>query len=107
MNQREAETTISAKDGETIILGGMIRNQITSTVNKVPLLGDLPILGNLFKSSNTDHQKTELLVFLTPRLVRDPAEAKRLKDESLKEITPSTQSMMKSSPATDTAKKGR
>jgi general secretion pathway protein D len=107
VNQREAETTISAKDGETIILGGMIRNQITSTVNKVPLLGDLPILGNLFKSSNTDHQKTELLVFLTPRLVRDPAEAKRLKDESLKEITPSTQSMMKSSPATDTAKKGR
>ena len=67
VNQRQAETTMSAKDGETIILGGMIRNQVTSTVNKVPLLGDIPLLGNIFRSTNTDHQKTELLVFLTPR----------------------------------------
>ncbi|MDR3692472.1 MAG: secretin N-terminal domain-containing protein [Fimbriimonas sp.] len=87
VNQREAETTISAKDGDTIILGGMIRNQVTSTVNKIPLLGDLPLLGKLFRSSNSDHQKTELLVFLTPHIVRDPAEAKRLKDETEKEIS--------------------
>ncbi len=94
VNQREAETTISAKDGETIILGGMIRNQVTSTVNKVPLLGDLPILGNLFRSTNNDHQKTELLVFLTPRVVRDPAEAKKLKDESQNEVSPGMKKIM-------------
>jgi len=95
VNQRQAETTMSAKDGETIILGGMIRNQISSTVNKVPLLGDIPLLGNLFKSTNTDHQKTELLVFLTPRVVRDPAEAKRLKEESQSDVSPEMQRILK------------
>jgi len=95
INQREAETTVSAKDGQTIILGGMIRSQISSTVNKVPLLGDIPILGNLFRSTNTDHQKTELLVFLTPRVVRDPAEAKKLKDESQGQVSPDLQKLMK------------
>jgi len=105
VNQRQAETTISAKDGETIILGGMIRNQITSTVNKVPVLGDLPLLGNLFRSTNNDHQKTELLVFLTPTVVRDPAEAKKLKEESEKEITPTTQKLMKNEIKSETGKK--
>jgi len=88
VNQREAVTTISAKDGETIILGGMIRNQVTATVNKVPLLGDIPVLGDLFKSRTNDHQKTELLVFLTPKVVRDPAEAKKIREESQSEISP-------------------
>jgi len=95
VNQREAETTISAKDGQTIILGGMINTQITSTVNKLPLLGDLPILGNLFRSTKTERQKTELLVFLTPRVVRDPAEAKKLREESEKEVSPGMQKAMK------------
>lgn len=96
VNQRQAETTISAKDGETIILGGMIRNQVTSTVNKVPLLGDIPLLGNVFRSTSNDHQKTELLVFLTPTVVKDPAEAKRLKDQTIKEISPSSKKIMQS-----------
>jgi len=94
VNQRQAETTISAKDGETIILGGMIRSQVTSTVNKVPLLGDLPLLGNLFRSTNNDKQKTELLVFLTPTVVRDPAEAKRLREETVKQMSPETKKLV-------------
>ena len=93
INQRQAETTVSAKDGETIVLGGMIRNQVTSTVNKVPLVGDIPILGNLFRNHTMDHQKTEL--FLTPRVVRDPAEAKRLREETQKEMSKDTSSLMK------------
>ena len=95
VNQREAETTVSAKDGDTIILGGMIRNQVTATVNKVPLLGDLPLLGNLFKSTSNDHQKTELLVFLTPKIVRDLTEAKKLKDQSEKEVSPDILNLLK------------
>ena len=95
INQRQAETTVSAKDGETIVLGGMIRNQVTSTVNKVPLVGDIPILGNLFRNHTMDHQKTELLVFLTPRVVRDPAEAKRLREETQKKMSKDTSSLMK------------
>ena len=106
VNQRQAETTISAKDGETIILGGMIRNQVTSTVNKVPLLGDIPLLGNVFRSTNNDHQKTELLVFLTPTVVKDPAEAKRLKDETIKEISPSTKKVMQADSKGTTTKVG-
>jgi len=106
INQRQAETTISAKDGETIILGGMIRSQITSTVNKVPLLGDIPLLGNIFKSTNLDHQKTELLVFLTPHLVRDPAEAKKLKEDAEKQLSPATKKMMKADPSGKTTKQG-
>ena len=97
VNQRQAETTVSAKDGETIVLGGMIRNQVSATVNKVPLLGDLPLLGALFQSKTNDRKKTELLVFLTPRVVRDPAEAKRLREESEREVSPDIVKQMKSS----------
>ncbi len=95
VNQREAETTVSAKDGETIILGGMIRNQVQATTNKIPLLGDIPVLGNLFQHTSHDKQKTELLVFLTPRVVRDPAEAKKLKDDAQKDMSPQTSQMVK------------
>ncbi len=95
VNQREAETTVSAKDGETIILGGMIRNQITSTMNKIPLLGDIPVLGSIFRNHTSDNQKTELLVFLTPRVVKDPAEAKRLLEETKKDMNKDTSKLLK------------
>jgi len=95
VNQREAQTTVSAKDGETIVLGGMIRNQVSATVNKLPLLGDLPVLGNLFRNTSKSNQKTELLVFLTPKVVRDPAEAKRLKDETEKQVNADLTNLLK------------
>ncbi|AIE87574.1 general secretion pathway protein D [Fimbriimonas ginsengisoli Gsoil 348] len=91
VNKRTADTTVSVKDGETIILGGIIRSTVTSSVKKVPLLGDIPLLGNLFKSRSKEDQKTELLVFLTPRIVRDPAEARRLREEGMKDMSPDTQ----------------
>jgi general secretion pathway protein D len=91
INKRQADTTVSVKDGETIILGGIIRTTVTASVKKIPLLGDLPVLGNLFKSTSRQNQKTELLVFLTPRIVRDPAEARRLREEATKELNPDTQ----------------
>ncbi|MCC6445829.1 MAG: hypothetical protein IT210_20540 [Armatimonadetes bacterium] len=90
VNQREAQTTVSVKDGETVVLGGIIKNGITATVNKVPLLGDIPILGNLFKSRSTTKNKTELLVFLTPRVVRDSLEAARLREETAGKLLPKT-----------------
>lgn len=90
VNQRQANTTVTVKDNETIILGGIIRNTVTSTVNKIPLLGDIPILGNLFKFSDKSNVKTELLVFLTPRIVRTPEEAQQLKDKSLEQMSPAS-----------------
>ncbi len=87
INQRSAQTTVSVKDGETIILGGIIRNTVTSSVKKVPLLGDIPLLGELFRSTSKQDVKTELLVFLTPRIVRDPAEAAKLREDEEKRLS--------------------
>ena len=91
INQRQADTTVSVKDGETIVLGGIIRNSVTSSVRKVPLLGDIPILGELFKSTSKTNNKTELLVFLTPRIVRDDADAKLLRERNTKELSKDSQ----------------
>lgn len=94
INQRLANTTVSVKDGESIILGGIIRNTVTSTVKKVPLLGDIPILGNLFKSTDKTKGKTELLVFLTPRVVRTPEEAQKLREEQQRQLDPNTKRIL-------------
>lgn len=88
VNQRQAQTTVSVKDGETIILGGIMRSTVTSKVKKLPLLGDIPILGELFKSTTRDTSKTELLVFLTPRIVRTPEDAARLRTEGENRLSP-------------------
>lgn len=91
VNQRTATTTVSIKDGETVILGGIIRNNVTSTVKKIPILGDIPVLGNLFKSTDRTKSKTELLVFLTPHLVRDADESRRLREQQQKDLSKETQ----------------
>jgi general secretion pathway protein D len=97
VNQREAQTTVSVKDGETVVLGGIIKNSVSSTVNKIPLLGDIPLLGNLFKSTSTSTNKTELLVFLTPRVVRDENEARRLRENTEKQMPQSVQDRINAS----------
>jgi general secretion pathway protein D len=86
VNQREAQTTVSVKDGETVVLGGIIKNSSTLTRNKIPLLGDIPLLGPLFQSTNKTKTKTELLVFLTPRIVKDAAQAKALREKTQAEM---------------------
>lgn len=91
VNQRQADTTVAVKDGDTIILGGIIRSTVTSTVKKIPLLGDIPFLGNLFKSTDKKNSKTELLVFLTPRVVRNPDDAAKLREQEQKKLSPESQ----------------
>jgi len=88
--RRSAEATVTVADGQSVILGGIIRDNSTKTVNKVPLLGDIPLLGALFRSATTTKQKTELMVFLTPRVVRSPQDAQAL--------TESQRSQLKSPP---------
>ncbi|MES2463916.1 MAG: secretin N-terminal domain-containing protein [Armatimonadota bacterium] len=97
VNQREAQTTVSVKDGETVVLGGIIKNSVVTTVNKVPLLGDIPILGNLFRSKGVSKNKTELLVFLTPRIVRDSAEARVVREQTEAKLEKKTQEKIKQS----------
>lgn len=72
-NKRSIKTTILADDGETIVLGGLIQDDFTRSESKVPLLGDLPLLGKLFKSSSRTRVKRNLLVFLKPNILRDQA----------------------------------
>ena len=72
---RTVDTTAIVKDTNTIVIGGLIGDQSTASEFKVPLLGDIPILGWLFKSRSTKKLKTNLFVFLTPRVVQTPAEA--------------------------------
>lgn len=64
-----AETTVMVKDGVTIVIGGLIKDELIETVNKVPLLGDIPLLGFVFRNKDKLMKKTELVVFLTPHII--------------------------------------
>ena len=67
-----------AQDGETVAIGGMIQKRDSKTENKYPWLGDLPYVGSLFRYRTQSKAKTELLVILTPHVVRCPRDAERL-----------------------------
>ncbi len=73
-SERKIETKILADNGQTIVLGGLIEDNISEKVQKVPVLGDLPILGRLFRSTSTSFGKKNLLIFLRPTIVRDKRE---------------------------------
>lgn len=70
ITRRQVQTVVTVKDGETIVLGGLIQNRDEERKTKVPVLGDIPLLGEVFKSSRHTQTKTELLVLLTPRVIR-------------------------------------
>jgi len=83
--KREAETTLMVKDRHTLVLGGLMKDSEDIVINKVPFLGDIPILGWLFKSKSTGIKKTNLLIFITPSIVATVAEASELTVEKGKE----------------------
>ena len=74
-NKRSIKTTVLAQDEQTIVLGGLIEDRYTDDVQKIPLLGDIPLLGHLFRSTNTTKDKQNLMVFIHPVIIRDPATA--------------------------------
>lgn len=94
VNQRQADTTVAVKDGETVILGGIIRSTVSTTVKKIPIIGDIPLLGQLFRSTDRTNQKTELLVFLTPRVVRNPDEASQMTEEQKQRLSKQSQKQL-------------
>jgi general secretion pathway protein D len=69
LGKRDIKTKVTVNDGKTIVIGGLIKNEKNATVNKVPILGDIPLLGWLFKKKTVSHKKTNLLVFITPHIV--------------------------------------
>jgi hypothetical protein len=75
-----AQTTVSAANGQTIVLGGLITKRMSTTDRRVPFLGDIPILGWLFRYDADQTRRTELLIVLTPRVVLGPEDAERIKE---------------------------
>lgn len=82
---RSAKTTVVVADSDTAVLGGLIRDKVTDSESKVPILGDIPILGWLFKSKNSEMSKTNMLIFMTPHIVRKYEKVRALLDKKLKE----------------------
>ncbi|WP_240776088.1 type IV pilus secretin PilQ [Nitrincola schmidtii] len=71
INTNQLETTVVVNDGETIVLGGVFRNDTSSETRKTPILGDLPVLGGLFRYRAENERKRELLIFITPTMIRE------------------------------------
>ncbi len=69
-SRRSVETNVIVKNGETLAIGGLVRETEIETVTKIPLLGDIPLLGHLFRSTSKQKQKKNLVVFLTPKIVK-------------------------------------
>jgi type II secretion system protein D len=82
-----AQATVSAASGETIILGGLITNGTQSVNRRVPYLSDLPLLGDLFRYDGTFQRRTELLIILTPHVIRSAEDSERLKQSEMARMT--------------------
>ena len=97
IRKNEAATTINLKDGESFAIAGLINNEVRQSVGKIPLLGDLPILGALFRSTRFKNNETELLFLVTVKLVQpeavgtasvpDPLKLMELRDKERREFT--------------------
>jgi general secretion pathway protein D len=84
-NRRTIKTNITVKDQSTIVIGGLIQERTIQSVKKVPLLGDIPVLGWLFRSNDVTKQKTNLLLFLTPYIIHDQSDYRRIFERKKKE----------------------
>jgi general secretion pathway protein D len=78
LNKREINTTVTVDEGQIIALGGLIDENERRAIEKVPLLGDIPFLGNLFRSRSRDRTKTNLMVFIRPTIIRNAEDAAKL-----------------------------
>jgi general secretion pathway protein D len=81
---RSAQTYIAIKDGQTIVIGGLMQDQNTSTITKVPILGSIPLLGLLFQRNDVSKTKTELLIFLTPHVALKPETLNQMSQDDMK-----------------------
>jgi general secretion pathway protein D len=90
INLISADTVVVTPNNQTVVIGGLMQTQNNETENKVPLLGDIPILGNAFKYKTSNKQKTELIIFLTPHIVQDPSDLAKLTvaERGRMELTP-------------------
>ena len=81
ITQRRIKTTVAVGNGESIILAGMMQDKTTNTKQQVPLVGDIPVLGNLFKNKDNTIARTELLIAITPQIIKDPNQMRAIATE--------------------------
>jgi general secretion pathway protein D len=84
--KRTAQTVVTMGSGATVVIGGLIRDDTVKTVKKVPLLGDVPLLGALFRSQSNDTQKTNLLLFITPRVMSSQEDLQSMTDQKKEQM---------------------
>jgi len=75
-----------ASDGQTVLLGGLIKENLSDTVVKVPILGDIPVLGHFFKTTSTGGDRTELVVMITPHIIRNSFHIDEMRDAIFKSL---------------------
>jgi general secretion pathway protein D len=85
--KRSAKTSVLVKSGDTLVLGGMMQEIYTTSNSQVPLLGDIPLLGRLFKFKSVKREKTNLLLLLTPHIIREPGQMVTTSQEQKKKMT--------------------
>jgi general secretion pathway protein D len=78
--KRSAKTSVVVKDKDTVVIGGLIQDRDETYINKIPLLGDIPLLGWLFKTKSTQRTKTNLLIMLTPRIIKSAQDMTEMSD---------------------------
>ena len=81
LNKREVETTLTVDDGQIAIIGGLLSDDERRTLEKLPFLGDIPVLGNLFRSKGRQRTKTNLMVFIRPTILRTPQDTRRVTEQ--------------------------
>jgi general secretion pathway protein D len=85
ITQRRANTTVIVDDQQTVVIGGLMRDGISKTRKKIPVLGDLPVLGFLFRTSRDETRKTNLMLVLTPYVIRDQQDLRRVFERKMQE----------------------
>ncbi|MBI5098224.1 MAG: hypothetical protein HZB30_03160 [Nitrospirae bacterium] len=84
--KRSTKTSVVVKDGRTVVIGGLMQERDEESITKMPLLGDIPVMGWLFKSKNVSKNKTNLLVFLSPHIVKESDELSKITEEKHREF---------------------
>jgi general secretion pathway protein D len=85
INRRTAKTVVVVRDQNTVVIGGLIRNTDTNTETRIPILGDIPILGALFRNTTRSTQRSNLLLILTPYVIRDQSDLRRIFERKMRE----------------------
>lgn len=85
ITKRTANTTVVVQDQQTVVIGGLMRDEIVTSREKIPVLGDLPLLGALFRHSQTTKRKANLLLILTPHVIREQADLRRIFERKMQE----------------------